>query len=211
MCTARRIDLDETEWTGADKKSFDSPTKEVHLRRKSRRARSAVDAHNDPQFSPSFRPRIGPLKLGKPKGSAIADAQDGTIEKRREPPPSRPWRTSREWLTSHFANFEIARRPPAEDLLRAFFSTIAVDLVVRRWRRRAPPAARGARMPTVQSSGDVFSTNTFANVYSEMLLAGLSSTTRRLGDSASAHGSTRSGSSTTASAAASEVAARSAR
>jgi hypothetical protein len=79
MCTARRIDLDETEWTDAEKKEFDSYRK--FICKKISSGEVAIDVNNDPVLS-FLPPPNGPLKLGKPKGSAIL-AQDGKIENAR--------------------------------------------------------------------------------------------------------------------------------
>jgi hypothetical protein len=76
MCKARRIELDETDWNEEEKKLFTNLRKvickEISL------GNVKVDENDDPMF------KFGspPIKLGKPKGSAML-AMDGKVENAR--------------------------------------------------------------------------------------------------------------------------------
>jgi hypothetical protein len=107
MCDARRINLDDAEWTEEEKKSFASLRKLICDAIS--RGSVTVDANADPVFSFG----TPPVKLGKITGAALL-AMDGKIENARI---FAGLATIAGIGVSHFANFDV------QDihLLKAFY------------------------------------------------------------------------------------------
>ena len=97
MCNARRIELDETDWTDEEKKFFDNLRKVIC--KEISRGNVVIDANDDPVF------KFGnpPLKLGKPKGSSML-AMDGKVENARV---FAALADISGMGVSHFSNFEV--------------------------------------------------------------------------------------------------------
>ncbi len=109
MCDARRINLDDAEWSEEEKKSF-AALRKLICDAISRGA-VTVDANADPVFG--FGPPGNPLKLGKITGAALL-AMDGKIENARI---FAALSTIAGIAASHFTNFDL------QDihLLKAFY------------------------------------------------------------------------------------------
>lgn len=97
MCNARRIELDETDWTEEEKKGFEN------IRTVVCKAISNGDVVIDGNDDPVFKFGNPPIKLGKPKGSAML-AMDGKIENARA---FAALADISGMATSHFSTFEV--------------------------------------------------------------------------------------------------------